>query len=103
MLDDRDLLSQGGQIPLPDINPIHQDLAGSDVVDPVDQLRQGGLAGAGLAHDRQGLARADLEGQIAQGDLVFAVAEADLPEFELTPHPSGVPGLILVELSLAQD
>ena len=42
--------------------------AGGGVVDPADDVEQGGLAGAVRSDQATDLARFDVEGQIAQGD-----------------------------------
>ena len=61
LLDGRDLRAQRCHVPVAHIDAVDQDAPAADVVDAVDQLGQRRLAGAGLADDGDGLARAARE------------------------------------------
>ena len=63
---DGEVLAQRGQIVLAKVDAVHQDLPGSHVVEAHHQADEGGLAGAGVAHDGHRLARLDGEGDVFQ-------------------------------------
>ena len=71
------------------------------VVGAVDQFHQGGLAGAGLTDDGDGLAGFDLEGNVLQDRLAGRIGKGDIAEFDLAAHGVGIPEGILVEVVLA--
>ncbi|GAB3873755.1 hypothetical protein GCM10027610_141420 [Dactylosporangium cerinum] len=60
--DDADGVAQGLQGGVADVDVADEDRAGGGVVDPRDQHRGGGLAGAGGADERDHLAGLDGEG-----------------------------------------
>src|SRR5213593_201110 len=75
--DDADVAAQARQIPLADIDAVHQDPPLPDVVRPIQQAGAGRLALAGRADDRHTLARRHAERAVAQHPLVPVVGEPD--------------------------
>ena len=70
-----------------DIPAIDKNRAVGDVVGPQEQVHQGGLACAGLAHQTDVLARMDRKGHILQGVVVgVGIAEGQAAEFDVTAH-----------------
>ena len=70
-----------------DVPTIDKNRAVGDVVGPQQQVHQGGLACAGLAHQADVLARMDREGHILQGVVVgVGVAEGQVAEFDVALH-----------------
>ena len=67
--DDGEMLAQRGQILVAQIHAVEQNLAGGYVVEAHHQTGEGGFAGAGMAHNGDGLTRLDGEGNIFQNPL----------------------------------
>ena len=80
----------------PDVPAVHLHGAGQGVVKPGDQAHQGGLALAGAADDADGLAGGDVQGHMAQGQLVGVpgIAEADVLEVDAAAFHCGVGGAV---------
>ena len=74
------LLPQGLHVVVPHVHAAHQHPALGGVVQPGDELHQGGLGGAGAAQDAHGLAGLDVQVDVFQALLagVLGVAEADV-------------------------
>ena len=68
----------------PDVDAINGDTATRDVVKAWDQLRNGALATAGTAKQRNDLARCRTEGNVVQHRDASTVAKADVLEL----HPA---------------
>ena len=82
LLDDGDLLTQGGEIPIAHIHAVHEHLARGHVVGAVDQFGERGFARARLPDDGDGLTWFDFEGNI----LEHIIAAHALP----LSHPDSV-------------
>ena len=75
-------------VELADVDAVEQNLAALDFVEAQQELNRGGLAGAGVADDGDGLAGLDVEGDVAQ-DPVFVlgigaavIGEPDVAKFD---------------------
>ena len=81
---------------LPDVPAVHLHGAGQGVVKPGDQAHQGGLALAGAADNADGLAGGDVQGHMAQGQLVGVpgIAEADVLKVHAAAFHCGVGGAV---------
>ena len=75
LLDVGYLRAQAGQAPVAQVDAVDRDPAGVGIVGAVDQLRQGGLAGAGLTDDRHRLARFDAHVDLLERLLTVLVPE----------------------------
>ena len=58
-----------------DVDAVVTDLAVGNVVEPVDEVRNGGLAGAGSAHEGDLLAGMGIEGHVMQHGLLRHIAK----------------------------
>ena len=79
--DDAELAAQGVRVELAEVDAVKQDLAALDFVETQKQLDDGGFAGAGVADDGDGLARADVEGDIAQHPVFVSSSGPFRPAF----------------------
>ena len=76
------------QIQFADIDAVEQDLAALNIVEAQQQLNDRGLARAGVADNRERLARLDAEGNIAQHPVFVlwiraaVIGEPDIAEFD---------------------
>ena len=61
-----EVLAELGEIVLAQVDAVDQNLAGGHLVEAHHQADEGGLAGAGVAHDGHRLARLDGEGDVLQ-------------------------------------
>ena len=61
-----EMAAEGGNLNLPDVCAVNENLTLLDVIIPADEGENGGLAGAGCAHEGNGLLGRDLEGHIPQ-------------------------------------
>ena len=66
-----------------DVDPVQQDLAAVDLVETLQQVDQGGLAGAGGAHDGDGLAGFGLHTQARDQRTLRGIAEVDITELDV--------------------
>ena len=85
----RRLLERGGdqraellEREVADVDPVEGDPAARDVVEPGHQRGEDRLAAAGGAHQRDGLARLDVEVDVAQHELVGLVGEREVDVLE---------------------
>ena len=67
---------------LAQVNAADPNAAGLHVVEPVEQLHERALAGAGAAQNGEGLALPDGKGEVVQ-DLLPLVAEADMVKLDV--------------------
>src|SRR5262249_47536924 len=96
LLDGGDLRAQGVQAPLAHVHAVHKDAPGRHVVGAVDELGKGGLAGAGLPDESDGLAWGGVERDVAQDGGRGAEAEGDMVEDDLAGNRRAVAVLVLV-------
>src|SRR6267142_2711675 len=83
LLHDRDLAAQRMLRRLSDILTVDQDSSAADVVKPLHQLDEGGLAGAGAADQPDAFAGADVHRQpVIQRDAMAAVEECHVLEHD---------------------
>src|SRR5439155_13024995 len=83
LLPDRDLAAQRVLRRLRDVLTVDHDLSTTDVVEPLHQLDEGGLAGAGTADQADPLAGADLDRQaVIQRRAMAAVMERYVVEHD---------------------
>jgi len=83
-------LAVGREVVGADVHAVDQDRARRGVVEAGDELDEGGLARAGLAHQGDRLAWRHVQGDVVQGRAVRAlVGEGDVAELHLAPQPSG--------------
>lgn len=81
---DRDLAAQRLLRGERDVLPVDQHAATGDVVEPLHQLDEGGLAGAGAADQANAFAGADLDRQaVVQRRAMAAIMERDVVEHDL--------------------
>ena len=67
--------------------PVDEDGAVRHIVGAQDQIHQGGLAGAGLAHQAHVLASGDGEGHVLQRViLALGIAEGQVAELNVALH-----------------
>ena len=94
---------------LADVAPVEQHAARRGVVEPRQQVRHGGLAGAAPAHERQRLADGDLERHAVQRRLLgIGVGEAHVAELEAVAqarhgHGVGPIGDLAVRVQHVED
>ena len=87
------LRAKGVDRHLGDIHIVDQDRAGVDIVEPADQIYDGGLAGSGGADNGEAFPGVSRKIDILQDRMSRIVAEADVPEFDLSGdrrHCNGV-------------
>ncbi len=90
--DDADVAAQVVQVVLLDRVPVDQDLTGCRLVQPGQQLDQGGLACAVVADDGAAPARRDHAAETVEGLRVGArVDERDVAELDPVPQLGGEP------------
>jgi hypothetical protein len=78
-----DLLAQRQRIDVAEIYPVDQDRAFGRIVEPAQELDQGRLTGAVVAHQRKLLARTDDEIHAAQRPCVLVrIAKADFAKLD---------------------
>ncbi len=88
--DDAQLPAVAGQVIVADIDTVHENPASRHVVEPGDELDQGGLAGACLADQGHGLAGCDAQADPADGLVAeIPVLEVHVGELDLTAEPPG--------------
>ena len=86
---DAELAAQGVSVELAEVHTVEQNLAALDFVEAQQELDDGGLAGAGVADDGDGLAGAEVEGDVAQTPSLrpwvgaAVVGEPDVAEFDV--------------------
>ena len=68
-----------------DVRAVYEHLPGIHVVEPGDQVHDGGLAGAGGAYESVGLSLLCGKADIVQDPVSRLIAEAHIPEFHLAP------------------
>lgn len=90
--DDAEPVPVGGEVECAYVGAVGQDPAAGRVVEPGDQLDQGGLARAGLADERDGLSGGDGQGDAGEGLLLVAVGEVDVLEGDLAAQPAHLGG-----------
>ena len=89
LLDDGDLRTQRSQIPLADIDPVHENLTRSHIVGAVDQLDERGLARARLPDDGDGLSLLDFEGNILHNEISpVGIGKLQTPRNSISPRMS---------------
>ena len=107
-----DLSAQHPSVQGGGVHPVQQDPAGVDLVEPHDQVDQGGLARTRGADDRHGLARFGGQGQVRDQRLVRGVGEGHVLELDPPAHrlgqlvPAGALGevrLLLVRVQQLKD
>ena len=82
---------------VPDVVAVDGDAALPHVVEPGDQVAQGGLAAAGGTHDGDGLPGLDVEGHVVEDlGVVPLVGEAHVAHVDLPPHVRQLQGVGLV-------
>ena len=81
LLDDGNVAAQILQVPIAHVYAIHQHLPRTDVVGAVDQPDEGGLAGAGLTHNRHRLTGLYLEADLLQHGLPAGIGKSNLAKF----------------------
>ena len=102
LLDGRDLRTQRFQAPVAHVQAINQHPPAVHVEYAVDELSEGGFAGAGLPHDGDRLAWLGGEADVFQHRIPI-VAKADVVEDHLSPNRSGDASRVLVQLRLRVD
>ena len=68
-----------------DVDAVEGDAAFLHFVEAQEQVGEGGLSGAGVAHHRHRFTRLDGEADVVQNFVVVLVGEPDLMKFHL-PH-----------------
>ena len=89
-----DAAPQPGEVPLPHVDAVDPHGPGIHVVEAQQEVGQGALAGARMAHHGQGLARPHAEGDSLEDRLAGLVGEPDVFELDLPLHPLGKPGAL---------
>ena len=90
--DDAELAAQVLDVQFADVDAVEKDLPALDVVEAQQELDGGGLAGAGVADDGDGLAGLDAEGNVAQDPVFLAgigaavIGEPDVAKFDFAAH-----------------
>ncbi len=102
LLDGGDLRTQRLQVPIADVDAVHQHVPSVDVEDAVDQARQRRLAGARLPDDGDGLAGVRGEADLFQHPLAV-VAKVDVFEGDLALNGARHAALVLVQFRLRVD
>ena len=69
-----------------DVLAVHQEGSPGGQVELLEEIDQGGLPAAGVADERDGLARFGQEGDAAQHGLVRLIGEVDVAELDLAPR-----------------
>ena len=103
--DQRHLRAQGALLDGPHVDAVDQHISVGDVVEAGDQVGDGGLAGAGLADQRHGLAGLDGEVDVLQHRLVGLVGEGDAAQLDAAVDPAhrrGVGGVDDARLGVQQ-
>ena len=81
------VLPQGLLGHLPDVAAVDADGAVRHVIEPGDQLAQGGLAASGWPHHGDGLAGADVEIHIVEHRQVILIGEGHMVHIDASLHP----------------
>ena len=84
--DDAQRLPQRVLADLPDVDAVVGDGSLLDVVEAVDEVGDGGLSGAGGAHEGDLLAGLGKEGDVVEHRLIRIVAEGDVVEAHVAPQ-----------------
>ncbi len=79
-------VAQLGALNVAQVHAVHADAALVHIVEAQQQLDHGGLAGAGLAHQGNGLAGVHMAGEVADDGLVAVVSEGDVVKIHLAMH-----------------
>ena len=74
------------QIPLANIDAVHQDTTPLNIIKAVEQLTDGGLARAGRADQGDTLTRSDRKGHVPQYPLLLVVRKPDVVKFYPARH-----------------
>ena len=91
-----EVLSQGSDLDLFDVDAVNEDLTLLDIVVAADQAENGGLAGAGGTHKGHGLLGLHMEGNTLQHPFIGLVGEPDILEFDLAPDFFQLDGIGLI-------
>jgi hypothetical protein len=78
--DDADLLPKFPEVHPPEIGPVHEDGTSVGVVEPGDEVGEGGLARSRRAHQGHFFPRDDFKGDVPEDRLPLRVGEGDVPE-----------------------
>ena len=73
------------QVQAADVLAVDKQFTALEFVEARDQLGNARLARARMPHQRHALPGTDAQAEIGQHLLLFAVAEADIAEFDLPP------------------
>jgi hypothetical protein len=92
------LVAQGGQIPVPDIHPVDEDLSARGIIGAIDWFYQRCPTGTGLPDDGHSLPGLDYEGNVAQHSLTVRIGKSHVAKLNLAMQGLGVAGCILVQV-----
>ena len=81
-----EVTAERGDLDLPDVDAVNEDLALLELVVPADERKDGALARAGGADKGHRLPRVDVEGNALQHPLARDIAEPDVLELDLPLH-----------------
>ena len=90
------MAAQRGDLNVPDINAIDQNLPLLDIIVPADQAQDGGLSGTGSPNEGHGLLGIHMEGNALQHPLAGIIGKPHVPELDLALHFLQLDGVRLV-------
>ena len=90
LLHDREQAAVGLQVKLPDVDAVEQEPAARRIVEPRDEVRDRGLAGAAAADERDDGAARHAHAEVAHDGSVLAILERDVLELDLAHEPRRV-------------
>ena len=90
------MATQRGDLNVPDINAIDQNLPLLDIIVPADQAQDGGLSGTGSPNKGHGLLGIHMEGNALQHPLAGIIGKPHVPELDLALHFLQIDGVRLV-------
>ena len=96
LLDDADVLVDGPLGHVPDVVAVELDGAVGDLIEPGDQLAEGGLAAAGGADDGDGLAGLHMQAHAPQDVQLAVIGEGHILHIDGTAHILQLHGIGLI-------